>query len=106
MYSVTSLYGDGFGNDPNTLLMIEGSGLARNQRSSAQAMMQILESFKPHADLLPEISGVLRKSGTLTGVYNFAGFIRRGDGLHPFVILTDQAVNNRAAILRLLDASI
>jgi D-alanyl-D-alanine carboxypeptidase len=45
---------------------------------------------------------VLRKSGTLTGVYNFAGYIRGPDGLYPFVILTNQAVNKRAEILRLL----
>lgn len=100
---LSRLYGNGFGDDPNTLLMIEGSGLGRNQRSSAQAMMQILESFEPHADLLPEVGGVLRKSGTLTGVYNFAGYLQKPDGLYPFVILTNQARNNRAEILRLLN---
>lgn len=99
---LTSLYGEGFGNDPDTLLMVEGSGLGRDQRSSAAAMMQILERFKPHADLLTEVNGVLRKSGTLTGVYNFAGYIRADDELYPFVILTNQTRNNRAQILQLL----
>jgi D-alanyl-D-alanine carboxypeptidase/D-alanyl-D-alanine-endopeptidase (penicillin-binding protein 4) len=82
--------------------MLEGSGLSREQRTSAAGMMRILEVFKPYADLLPETNGVLRKSGTLTGVYNFAGYIRGPGGLYPFVILTNQAVNNRAEILRLL----
>jgi D-alanyl-D-alanine carboxypeptidase/D-alanyl-D-alanine-endopeptidase (penicillin-binding protein 4) len=99
---LAALYGDGFGRDPQSLLMLEGSGLSRTQRSSAAGMMHILEVFKPYADLLPEVDGVLRKSGTLTGVYNFAGYIRRPDGLYPFVILTNQAANNRAEILRLL----
>ncbi|PCI78332.1 MAG: peptidase S13 [SAR86 cluster bacterium] len=99
---LAELYGDGFGRDPQSLLMLEGSGLSRTQRSSAAGMMQILEVFKPYADLLPEVGGVLRKSGTLTGVYNFAGYIRGPDGLYPFVILTNQPVNNRAEILRLL----
>ena len=99
---LAELYGDSFGRDPQSLLMLEGSGLSRTQRSSAAGMMHILEVFKPYADLLPEVGGVLRKSGTLTGVYNFAGYIRGPDGLYPFVILTNQTVNSRAEILRVL----
>lgn len=99
---LAELYGDGFGRNPQSLLMLEGSGLSREQRTSAGGMMHTLEVFKPYADLLPEVNGVLRKSGTLTGVYNFAGYIHGPDGLYPFVILTNQAANNRAEILLLL----
>ena len=99
---LAGLYGDSFGRDPQSLLMLEGSGLSRTQRSSGAGMMHILEVFKPYADLLPEVNGVLRKSGTLTGVYNFVGYIRGPEGLYPFVILTNQAANNRAEILQLL----
>ena len=97
---LAQLYGAGFGSDPGLLLMLEGSGLGREQRMSAAGMMRILESFRPYSDLLPEVNGVLRKSGTLTGVYNFAGYIPGPAGLYPFVILTNQASNNRASILR------
>jgi len=100
------LYGDNFGRDPGSLLMLEGSGLSREQRSTASGIMHILENFKPYAELLPEVNGVLRKSGTLTGVYNFAGYIRGSEGLYPFVILTSQASNNRDAILRFLQQQI
>ena len=93
------IYGGQFGSDPQLLLMLEGSGLSPAQRSSGTAMLHILEVFKPYAELLPEVDGVLRKSGTLTGVYNFAGYLRGPDGLYPFVILTNQAVNRRAEIL-------
>jgi serine-type D-Ala-D-Ala carboxypeptidase/endopeptidase (penicillin-binding protein 4) len=99
---LAALYGADFGRDPQSLLMLEGSGLSRAQRSSGTGMMHILESFKPNAELLPEVNGVLRKSGTLTGVYNFAGYIPGPEGLYPFVILTNQAVNNRAEILQAL----
>jgi D-alanyl-D-alanine carboxypeptidase/D-alanyl-D-alanine-endopeptidase (penicillin-binding protein 4) len=99
---LAELYGAGFGNDPRSLLMVEGSGLSRQQRSSAAGMLHILEAFRPYADLLPEVDGNLRKSGTLTGVYNFAGYLPGPDGLYPFVIMTSQAANNRAEILRLL----
>jgi D-alanyl-D-alanine carboxypeptidase/D-alanyl-D-alanine-endopeptidase (penicillin-binding protein 4) len=99
---LAELYGEDYGRDPQLLLMPEGSGLSRAQRSSGAGLMHILEVFRPYANLLPEINGVLRKSGTLTGVYNFAGYIQGSDGLYPFVILTNQAANNRAEILRLL----
>jgi D-alanyl-D-alanine carboxypeptidase/D-alanyl-D-alanine-endopeptidase (penicillin-binding protein 4) len=99
---LAALYGDSFGRDPQSLLMLEGSGLSREQRTSGAGMMRILEVFNPYADMLSETNGVLRKSGTLTGVYNFAGYIRKPDGLYPFVILTNQAANNRAEILKLL----
>ncbi len=97
---LAALYGDEFGANSAALLMLEGSGLDRAQRTSADALMNILETFRPHAELLPEIDGVLRKSGTLTGVYNFAGYIRGLHGLYPFVILTNQATNNRSEILQ------
>lgn len=97
-----ALYGQGFGDDPNSLLMEEGSGLSRRQRASAAGFLHILERFRPHAQLLPEYGNVLRKSGTLTGVYNYAGYIQGADGLYPFVILTNQSANNRDEVLRLL----
>ncbi len=100
------LYGDSFGREPQSLLMLEGSGLSRTQRTSAAGMMLILEAFEPYASLLPEVGGVLRKSGTLTGVYNFAGYIPGPDGLYPFVILSNQPANNRAQILRILRGTV
>lgn len=101
---LAALYGPGFGSNPDSLLMVEGSGLGREQRSTAAAMLRILEGFAPYADLLPLENGALRKSGTLTGVYNFAGYLDGPDGRYPFVILTQQPQNHRAEILRLLQA--
>lgn len=99
---LADLYGAGFGSDPQSLLMLEGSGLAREQRITAAGMMQILEQFKEHAGLISEVNGVLRKSGTLSGVYNFAGYLDGPDGLYPYVILTNQGANNRDEILQIL----
>jgi D-alanyl-D-alanine carboxypeptidase/D-alanyl-D-alanine-endopeptidase (penicillin-binding protein 4) len=103
---LSDLYGGGYGDAPELLLMPEGSGLSREQRSSAAGMMGILQQFRPYASLLPNNDGVLRKSGTLTGVYNYAGFIQGVDGLYPFVIMTNQGSNNRAEILRLLQQQV
>lgn len=100
--SLETLYGEGFGTEAAKLIMIEGSGLAREQRTSAAGMLKVLQAFRPYADLLPEVNGVLRKSGTLTGVYNYAGYIQGSSGLYPYVILTNQSVNNRDEILQIL----
>jgi len=100
------IYGEGYGLDPASLLMLEGSGLDRRQRTSAYGMLKILEEFEGHVDLIPEFNGVLRKSGTLSGVYNYAGYLQEVDGLYPFVILTNQTVNNRDEILALLKRQI
>ncbi|MGM0631692.1 MAG: D-alanyl-D-alanine carboxypeptidase/D-alanyl-D-alanine-endopeptidase [Pseudomonadota bacterium] len=99
-----ALYGAGYGERPGALRMTEGSGLSREQRSSGSGMMHILNVFRPHAGLLDEVDGVRRKSGTLTGVYNFAGYITGPDGLYPFVIMTNQTANRRARILRELQS--
>lgn len=94
-----ALYGEEYGDKAQTLLMTEGSGLDRAQRATGDGMMHILENFQPHAYLLAEVNGVYRKSGTLTGVYNFAGYIPGPGGLYPFVIITNQSSNQRATIL-------
>ena len=67
--------------------------LGRHQRTTASGFMRVLEKFLPYADLLPVSGSALRKSGTLTGVYNYAGYLNAADGLYPFVILTNQPEN-------------
>lgn len=101
-----AIYGENYGDHPQGLLVTEGSGLSREQRTTGAGMMHILEAFSPHASLLAEVDGVYRKSGTLTGVYNFAGYIPGPGGLYPFVILTNQAANRRAAILQELQSRV
>ena len=96
---LAALYGPGFGDSPDLLFMTEGSGLGRHQRTTASGFMHVLEQFLPHADLLPVSGSALRKSGTLTGVYNYAGYFDAADGLYPFVILTNQPENVRDALL-------
>ena len=100
---LAELYGSDFGDSPDLLLMTEGSGLGRHQRTTASGFMRVLELFLPHADLLPVFGSALRKSGTLTGVYNYAGYFKAADGLYPFVILTNQPENERDALLNELE---
>jgi D-alanyl-D-alanine carboxypeptidase/D-alanyl-D-alanine-endopeptidase (penicillin-binding protein 4) len=87
---------------PGSLVMVEGSGISRSNRMSGNTMISILERFKPNASLLTLKDGHPVKSGTLTGVYNYAGYIQTERGLRSFVIMLNQHKNHRDAILKLL----
>jgi len=86
----------------NKLVMVEGSGISRGNRMTGNVMISILERFKPHADLLTPKEGHPVKSGTLNGVYNYAGYIKTERGLRSFVIMLNQQKNHRDAIFSLL----
>lgn len=80
----------------------EGSGISRNNLITANSFMTALKAFEKYRNLLAGKYGVLIKSGTLTGVYNYTGFIPVKDQFYPFVIITEQKQNNRYRILKLL----
>ena len=80
----------------------EASGISRGNRMSCKTMMQILEDFRKHASLIHPKKGIRVKSGTLTGIYNYAGYFESNRGLRPFVIMTENPVNQRDRVLRLI----
>lgn len=92
----------GLTNDQIT--MVEGSGLSMKNRITPEALLVILEQFKPYASLLPVKYGVTMKSGTLreSGVFCYAGLINRGKDKNCFAILLNQKQNNRDKILNVL----
>lgn len=81
------------------LTIIEGSGLSKNTTITPMAMIALLEAFKPYADLLTVKNDILVKSGTLTGVYSYAGYFSTKKSLDPFVILLNQQRNTREQLL-------
>lgn len=91
------------------LFIYEGSGLSRKNRITARAMLRLLHLFSPYRALLPEKKGGLVKSGTLDGVYCYAGYLDPHGGSFPFVIMLNQARNTRDTILarlqRVLDTT-
>ena len=89
------------GLDKRKMSVVEGSGLSRNNLITPAAMIILLEHFKHHASLLSETNGTPLKSGTMTGVYGYAGYFSTGKNLDPFVILLNQDTNNRNQLLKL-----
>ena len=85
------------------LVMIEGSGLSRQNRITARAMITALQKFVPYKELMPIKKGVPLKSGTMTGVYCYVGYIPQQHDA-PFAILLNQPQNSRDEILQILTA--
>ncbi len=74
----------------------EGAGLFRGNRVTVRGMLALLKAFKPYAYLLRNSMGVPTKSGTMKGIYNYAGYLDDGKA---YVILLNQRSNQRRAVL-------
>ena len=84
---------------PGTAALIvqeEGAGLSRNDRITARAMLAALKKFRPYYGLLRKRRRVSVKSGTMKGIFNYAGYLPDGKA---FVILLNQRKNTRATVL-------
>jgi D-alanyl-D-alanine carboxypeptidase/D-alanyl-D-alanine-endopeptidase (penicillin-binding protein 4) len=91
---------------PDQITVKEGSGLSRQNRMSPTSLLAILDLFRPYSQLLKKKNNILLKSGTMKGVYCYAGYFPQGNKLRPFVILLNQAKNNRYQILKVLRAAL
>ena len=85
------------------LKMVEGSGLSKNTRVSPGAMLTVLHAFKPYGHLLPQEDNKRIKSGTLKGVYSYAGYFIDSGELDSFVLILNQSGNKRDTLLALLE---
>lgn len=81
----------------------EGSGLSTENRISPAALLHLLDAFTPYAHLLPVRRGYLIKSGTLAGVYAYAGYFGNDQTLDPFVLILNQPKNTRDQLLDQLE---
>jgi D-alanyl-D-alanine carboxypeptidase/D-alanyl-D-alanine-endopeptidase (penicillin-binding protein 4) len=96
------------GLDDRSIIMVEGSGLSRRNRTTVRAMLRILAAFAPYGSLLRERPGeglqpkILIKSGTLTGVYSYAGYFMNNSHLDSFVLILNQERNSREQFFKLL----
>jgi D-alanyl-D-alanine carboxypeptidase/D-alanyl-D-alanine-endopeptidase (penicillin-binding protein 4) len=88
----------------NQITIFEGSGLSTKNQTTPEALITVLEHFRPYAYLIPVKYGTRMKSGTLskTGVFCYAGYIPNGTSSRSFVILLNQKRNRRDQILKTL----
>lgn len=80
--------------------IVDGSGLSRKNLISPSALVTVLEKFAPHKNLLGMENGAYIKSGTLDGVYCYAGYLPvDGSTYVPFALFLNQEQNTRDAVL-------
>jgi D-alanyl-D-alanine carboxypeptidase/D-alanyl-D-alanine-endopeptidase (penicillin-binding protein 4) len=85
--------------------IVEGSGISRRNRVSAQHMLRILEKFKPYHQLMRKEDREYYKTGTLFGINTRAGYIVAGDNdLYPYVIMINTAGKSTKPVIRKLKA--
>lgn len=69
---------------------VEGSGISRQNRVSAEFMLDVLEKFRPHYELLRKKDAQFYKTGSLSGIRTRVGYIEDVDNrLYPFVVLVN-----------------
>ena len=82
--------------------LVEASGISRQDRVSCRSMLTILQRFRPYRGVLQQQHGVASKSGTMSGVYNLAGYLPDG---RAYVIMLNQPKNTRDRVLARLQGS-
>ena len=87
--------------------IVEGSGISRKNRISAQGMLRVLMRFRPHHELMRRKGNLYYKTGTLKEVRTCAGYIEDGeDKLHPFAIFINRPLPNLDSIIQCIKESI
>ncbi len=84
-------------------VLVEGSGIARQNRISAHDMLIAVKAFEAHHRLLRSEKKTFYKTGTLKGIRSRAGFIEDDGGrLYPFVVMLNSNPNSMNAVMRAL----
>lgn len=84
--------------------IVDGAGLSKGNRISCQTMIGVLQKFRPYAGLLPLKQDIPLKSGTMKGVYSYAGFLGKEADSPAFVLILNQDENRRDELLmKLID---
>ncbi|MBT7716373.1 MAG: tandem-95 repeat protein [Deltaproteobacteria bacterium] len=97
--------------------IVEGSGLSRKNRVGLKAMLDVVNSFGDHRNLLPNLTKskysdlakigkrwhIRAKTGTMRGLATLAGFLQKKDKQWlPFVIMLEGRPADRATVLEII----
>jgi D-alanyl-D-alanine carboxypeptidase/D-alanyl-D-alanine-endopeptidase (penicillin-binding protein 4) len=71
----------------------DGAGLSPGNRLSARQLVDAVKAFAPYRELLPAHGSQVRaKTGTLSNVSTYAGFVQRNGAWQPFALMINQPV--------------
>jgi serine-type D-Ala-D-Ala carboxypeptidase/endopeptidase (penicillin-binding protein 4) len=84
--------------------IVEASGISRQNRISARAMMTILKRFSPYHKLMRKQNRQYYKTGHLKGIRSRAGYIASRDGkLYRFVVIVNTPGKSTHRIMKVLE---
>ena len=87
--------------------IIEGSGISRQNRTSAKDMEKILKAFEPYHCLMRQEGKEFYKTGTLKGINTRAGYIENTKGqLYRFVVLINTPGKSTRKVMKKLYHSV
>jgi D-alanyl-D-alanine carboxypeptidase/D-alanyl-D-alanine-endopeptidase (penicillin-binding protein 4) len=85
------------------LTIVEGSGISRENRISADQMLCVLAKFEPHRTLLRHQGREYYKTGTLDGINTRAGYIASSNGgSYRYVVLINSPGKSTKPIMHKL----
>ena len=89
------------------LNIVEGSGISRQNRISAQDMILVLRGFRPYRQLLKRAGKILFKTGTLKGINTRAGYMDSPtEAPYPFVIFLNNGKGDIEGLIRCIEKQI
>ena len=85
------------------MTIVEGSGISRQNRVSAEQMLRILAAFEPNFLLLRQQGRDFYKTGTLHGISTRAGYIAsQNGGRYRYVVMVNTQGKSTRPIMRQL----
>ncbi len=87
----------------NDIHIVEGSGISKDNRISAEGLNKVLHAFLPYYSLMQKTKKAFFKTGSLAGVKTRAGYIENGNGeLYSFVVLINTPGKSPRHIMEVL----
>ena len=85
------------------MAIVEGSGISRNNRVSADQMLRVLAKFEPHRALMRHRGREYYKTGTLQGISTRAGYITSANGgSYRYVVMVNTPGKSTGTVMRKL----
>jgi len=82
---------------------VEGSGISRENKISANNLHKIIEEFEPYHNLMRHSNGEYYKTGTLGGINTRVGYIKNKKGkLYRFVVILNSSGKSMQNIMNAL----
>ncbi|MBW2568934.1 MAG: D-alanyl-D-alanine carboxypeptidase [Deltaproteobacteria bacterium] len=87
--------------DIDNIRLVEGSGISRENRMSADNLHKIIEEFEPYHNLMRHSNNEYFKTGTLRGINTRVGYIKNKKGeLYRFVVILNSPGKSMQNIMK------